>query len=124
MKKYLGVIAAAFLLFEGANAGAAFAGDKFGAVATGSNASYGYSYNYDSQEAAEAAALSYCSNNGSNCAVQVWFANACGAVAKGGGYVGWAYNVDEVAAYNNAIAACSAAGGSNCEFVAGACTDR
>ena len=37
MKKYLGFIAAAFLLIEGVGAGSAFAGDKYGAVATGAN---------------------------------------------------------------------------------------
>ncbi len=124
MKKYLGFIAAAFLLCEGVNAGAAIAQDKFGAVATGSNGAYGYSYNYNSRRAAETAALDYCSDNGSNSRVHLWVKNACGAVAKGGGYVGWAWNVDEDAAYDNAIEACYDAGGSNCKFVAGACTDR
>lgn len=124
MKKYLGFITAAFLLIEGFGVGAALAGDKYGAVATGSDGSYGYAYNLDSQEDAEATALAYCAQNGNNCSSKVWFANACGAVAKGGGYVGWAWNIDAQAAHDNAIQACYSAGGTNCEFVAGACTDR
>ena len=45
MKKYLGFIAATFLLVEGFSAGAAIADDKYGAVATGANGAYGYAYN-------------------------------------------------------------------------------
>jgi Domain of unknown function (DUF4189) len=118
MKKCLGFIAAAFLLAECVGVGAAIAGDKYGAVATGSDGSYGYAYNLDSQAEAEATALSYC---GSDCYVQVWFANACGAVAKGGGSLGWAWNVDKDLAQANALASC---GNGNCEIAVWACTDR
>jgi hypothetical protein len=118
MKKYLGFIAAAFLLIEGVGAGSAFAGDKYGAVATGTNGAYGYAYNYDSRAEAEYAALTNC---GSSCDVQVWFANACGAVAKGGGYLGWAWNVDKDLAQANALASC---GNGSCEIAVWACTDR
>ncbi|MFN8783709.1 MAG: DUF4189 domain-containing protein [Pseudanabaena sp.] len=118
MKKYLGFIAAAFLLIEGVGAGSAFAGDKYGAVATGANGAYGYAYNYDSRAEAEYAALANC---GSSCDVQVWFANACGAVAKGGGYLGWAWNVDKDSAQRNALNSC---GNGSCEMAVWACTDR
>lgn len=118
MKKYLGFVTAAFLLVEGFGAGAALAGDKYGAVATGSGNAYGYAYNYNSQAEAEDAALSQC---GSNCSVKVWFANACGAVAKGGGYLGWAWNADEYAAKAAALESC---GNSSCEIAVWACTDR
>jgi len=118
MKKYLGFIAAAFILVEGVGAGAVIAGDKYGAVATGANDAYGYAYDYNSQEEAEYAALSQC---GSDCSVKVWFANACGAVAKGGGYLGWAWNVDETAAKVNALESC---GNSSCEIAVWACTSR
>ncbi len=118
MKKYLGFIAATFMMVEVFGTGAAIAGDKYGAVATGSGNAYGYAYNYDTQSGAEAAALSEC---GSNCAVQVWFANACGAVAKGGGSLGWAWNADESVAKANALAQC---GNGSCEIAVWACTDR
>lgn len=67
---------------------------------------------------AEYAALANC---GSSCDVQVWFANACGAVAKGGGYLGWAWNVDKDLAQANALASC---GNGSCEIAVWACTDR
>jgi serine/threonine-protein kinase len=118
MKKYLGFIVATFLLVEGFGVGSAIAGDKYGAVATGSDGAYGYAYNYNSQDEAEARALYEC---GSTCSVKVWFANACGAVAKGGGYLGWAWNADETAAKANALAQC---GNSSCEIAVWACTDR
>jgi len=121
MKKYLGFIAATFLLVEGFGVGAAMAGDKYGAIATGANGAYGYSYNYDTREDAENAALYEC---GGTCSVQVWFANACGAVAKGDGATGWAWNANKTAAQNNAVASCYDYGGSNCQIVAWACTDR
>jgi hypothetical protein len=120
MKKYLGFIAAAFLLVEGFGVGAAIAEseDKYGAIATGPNDAYAYSYNYDSGAAAEAAALSQC---GSDCSVKIWFVNACGAVAKGGEHIGWAWNTDATAAQVNALESC---GDSSCEIVTWACTDR
>jgi len=121
MKKYLGFIAATFLLVEVFGAGAAIADDKYGAVATGANGTYGYAYNYDTKDAAVDAALSEC---GDTCTAKVWFANACGAVAKGGGAAGWAWNASETAAKENAVASCYEYGGSSCEVVVWACTDR
>jgi len=121
MKKYLGFIAATFLLVEGFGVGAAVAGDKYGAIATGANGAYGYSYNYDTREDAENAALYEC---GGTCSVQVWFANACGAVAKGGNAVGWAWDASETAAKQNAVDSCYSYGGSSCEIAVWACTDR
>lgn len=121
MKKYLGFIAVTFLLVEGFGVGAALAGDKYGAVATGADGAYGYAYNYNSKEEAVDAALAQC---GSSCTAKVWFANACGAIAKGGNAVGWAWNASETEAKRNAVDSCSSYGGSSCEVAVWACTDR
>jgi hypothetical protein len=118
MKKFLGLIAASCVLLECYGVAAEMPEVKYGAIATGDNGAYGYAYNYRSQVGAQQEALSQC---GSNCSVKVWFANACGAVAKGSGYLGWAWNVEKEAAKDNALANC---GNGSCEIAALTCTDR
>ena len=67
----------------------------------------------------EYAALANCGS--SCCDVQVCFANVCGAVAKGCGSFGWAWNTDKELAQANALASC---GNGSCEIAVWACTDR
>ena len=67
----------------------------------------------------EYAALANCGS--SCCDVQVGFANACGAVAKGDGSLGWAWNADKELAQANALASCD---NGSCEIAVWACTDR
>ena len=118
MKKYLGFVAAAFLLVEGFSAGAAIAGNQFGAVATGAGGAYGWAYNFDNGEDAKAYALSACEGS---CTEVVTFSNGCAAVAKGGGYFGWAAATDEATAKSTALGYC---GDSSCAIQVWACTDH
>ncbi|BBC24016.1 DUF4189 domain-containing protein [Pseudanabaena sp. ABRG5-3] len=118
MKKYLGFIAATFLLAEGFGTGAAIAGSQYGAVATGANGAYGWAYNFDSEEGAKQYALSACEGS---CTEVVTFSNGCAAVAKGGGYFGWAAAADETTAKNNALSYC---GNDSCAIQVWACTDH
>ncbi|NMF57091.1 DUF4189 domain-containing protein [Pseudanabaena yagii] len=118
MKKYLGFIAATFLLVEGFGIGAAIAGSQYGAVATGPNGAYGWAYNFDSAEGAKQYALSACEGS---CTEVVTFSNGCAAVAKGGGYFGWAAATDETTAKNNALGYC---GNDSCAIQVWACTDH
>ncbi|NJM10695.1 MAG: DUF4189 domain-containing protein [Synechococcaceae cyanobacterium SM1_2_3] len=59
--------------------------DKYGAIAfSHATMNYGISYNFDSRQAAEAAAVNYCANNANkptDCQVATWFYNHCGALA-------------------------------------------
>ncbi|MFZ4556142.1 MAG: DUF4189 domain-containing protein [Pseudanabaena sp.] len=102
MKKYLGFIAATFLLVEGIGASAAMAGE-WGAVATGPNRAYGWAVDYPTEEAAKAAALSNCEGG---CTDGVSFHNSCASIATGGGYFGWATSASKSTAISNAINEC------------------
>jgi len=103
MKKYLGFIAATFLLVEGFGAGAAMA-DEWGAVATGPNGAYGWAVNYPTENAAKAAALSNCESGCTDGGVS--FQNSCASIATGGGYFGWATSSSKSTAIEKAIANC------------------
>lgn len=57
----------------------AYSYNYFGSIAINKKTGhYGYSYDYETQEMAEKAALEEC---GKNCEVAVWFQNSCGTVA-------------------------------------------
>lgn len=102
------------------SAGAAFAADMYGAIATNdATGAWGYAYNYPTRAQAEAAALQECGERG--CAVEVWFANACGAVAKDGRTVGWGWSESRAEAEAKALSAC---GSGACKIEVWACTDR
>lgn len=99
---------------------AASAEDMYGAIATSDETgSWGYAYNYTSRAQAEAAALQQCGEAG--CQVEVWFANACGAVAKDGRNVGWGWAESRAEAEAKAISGC---GSGACKVEVWACTDR
>lgn len=101
-------------------ASAASAEDMYGAIATSDETgAWGYAYNYPSQSQAEAAALQECGERG--CQVEVWFANACGAVAKDGRNVGWGWAESRAEAEAKAVSAC---GTGTCRIEVWACTDR
>jgi hypothetical protein len=103
MKKYLGFIAATFLLVEGFSAGAAIAGE-WGAVATGANGAYGWAVDYPTEQAAIDAAFSSC--NGTCTDGGVSFKNTCAAVATSSGYLGWAAAPTRAAAESAALSQC------------------
>ena len=70
---------------QGSGAGQAPHVRKYGAIAlSASTVEYGFSYNFDSQERAEEAALTYCYSNANkprDCKVLVWFYDACASLA-------------------------------------------
>ncbi|MFB2983791.1 DUF4189 domain-containing protein [Microseira sp. BLCC-F43] len=120
MKKRLGIFALALVLAEGLTGGAAFAAlDNYGAIATSDSGAWGYGYNYPTRAQAERAALEECGEAG--CEIQVWFKNACGAVAKDGTNLGWAWAQSREEAEANAVSEC---GTGACQVVTWACTDR
>lgn len=100
--------------------GAALAEDMYGAIATSDETgAWGYGYNYPSRAQAESAALQQCGE--SDCEVDVWFKNACGAVAKDGKTVGWGWAEDRTEAEAKALSSC---GSGACRVETWACTDR
>ena len=103
MKKYLGFIAATFLLVEGFGAGAAIAGE-WGAVATGQGDAFGWAVNYPTEQAAIDAAMSSCNGDCSDGGVS--FKNTCAAVATGDGIIGWAGAPTRAAAESAALSEC------------------
>lgn len=118
--KVYGVAFLAMLQVGSAGVASANTGDQYGAIATSSSGRWGYSYNFSSRSKAEAKALKECGDQ--DCRIQVWFKNACGAVAKDdNGSLGWAWNVDIDEAKDDAISSC---GTGTCEIVTWACTDR
>ncbi|EKQ69786.1 hypothetical protein OsccyDRAFT_2431 [Leptolyngbyaceae cyanobacterium JSC-12] len=102
------------------SASAAQGEDMYGAIATDDETgSWGYAYNYPTRAQAEAEALKECGEQG--CQVEVWFANACGAVAKDGNTVGWGRAESRAEAEAKALSAC---GTGACKVEVWACTDR
>jgi hypothetical protein len=96
--------------------------DNFGAIAfSQSSGAHGWSYDFGSRWAAEDAALRQC---GGDCSVVVWFRNACGALAVGGGNAygtGWSASRHEAEAI--ALSNCYQHSGS-CSIRRWACTTR
>jgi|JFJP01.1.fsa_nt_gi hypothetical protein len=128
MKKYLGFIAATFLLVEVFGAGAAIADDKYGSVAANDDRSnYGVANNHSDPSQADYEALANCSGN---CSIVMRYSNTCVAISKGDGVLGWAGEVDTPEdAVNAAQNACEAYAdqrgtGGTCATVFSACTDR
>jgi serine/threonine-protein kinase len=102
------------------SASAASAQDMYGAIATNdATGAWGYSYNYPTRAQAEANALQECGEQG--CKVDVWFVNACGAVAKDGRMVGWGWAETRSEAEAQAVSAC---GSGACKVQVWACTTR
>lgn len=112
-----GISIAACQVFSATAAGAK---DMYGAIATNDETgAWGYAYNYPTQAQAEAAALRKCGED--DCKVDVWFANACGAVAKDDRTLGWGWAKTRAEAEAQALSAC---GTGACEVKVWACTDR
>jgi hypothetical protein len=103
-------------------AGNASAADNYGAIAfSQTTGNWGYTYDYGSRGSAEQGALNKC---GGGCSVVLWFKNACGALATGGGNgygTGWAGTRGR--AQGIAMSNCRARA-HGCGIVAWACTTR
>ncbi len=99
--------------------GAAFARDCCGAIAVSDSGAYGYSHDFPTRAQAESFALRECGDGDRE--VEVWYRNACGAVAMDDEYVGSSWADTRVEAEAEAIAD---RGTGACEVLAWACTSR
>lgn len=115
MKKYLGFIAATFLLVEGFSAGAAIA-NEWGAVGIGPNGAYGWAVDFEKEQDAINYAVSACQGECRGFS----FSNSCAAIAKGGGYIGWAQAPSKSTAQAIALEQCG--NSSSCEIQVWGCT--
>lgn len=95
--------------------------ENYGAIAITQNAEvWGYSYDYPTREQAEKRALEECGQ--ADCRVQIWFKNACGAIAKDeGGNLGWAWADTREQAEAEAVSACA---NGSCRIETWVCTTR
>ncbi len=122
MKKRFGLLSTVMLITNSL-IGSAIAQipDSYGAIATTPNAeAWGYSYDHATQAEAERHALEKCGQ--SDCQIQVWFKNACGAVAKDEqGNLGWAWAKTQKQAEAEAISTC---GTGTCKVETWVCTTR
>jgi hypothetical protein len=112
------VSAAAALGVLAVAAGPAFA---WGALAVDQDGDrYGWSAEYDNEDAARRRALNEC---GPTCRWSMTFRNICASYARDAesGTWGWSEGVTRAAAERNAIAQCRGAGGSSCRIIVWAC---
>jgi serine/threonine-protein kinase len=98
----------------------------YGAIAYGkSSLRYGYSFDAGSRYDAESRALSEC--GAADCAVVVWFVNACGALARSThGQIGWGWAATREQAESIALGYCEKESGGRypCSVLVWACTSR
>jgi serine/threonine-protein kinase len=120
-KQHFLFISASILVLEGLMAGVAIAQqDRYGAIATSASGGWGYAYDYPTRQQAEQKALKECGK--SDCQVQVWFKNACGAVVKDPqGNLGWGWATTREQAEASALSGC---GTGTCRIQVRACTTR
>ena len=86
----------------------AVAADYYGAIAySPSKRAHGWSKDHPSRKGAEKAALAGCTKHAPDCAVVLWFTNACGSLALGPKGAGWAWNTKQEEADRAALSACA-----------------
>lgn len=121
MKQRFFWISACVLIAQGLLTGIALAQrDNYGAIATSKSGVWGYGFDYPTREQAEQRALKECGK--SDCQIQVWFKNACGAVAKDPqGNLGWGWSASREQAEANALSGCATGA---CKIQVWACTTR
>ena len=97
---------------------------NFGAIAYGrKSGAWGTSYRWNSRAEAERVAVRNCAPHGNDCAVAVWFRDACGAVATGGGRTTfWGIGDGIGAARAAALGKCRTGGGGGCTIAVSACS--
>jgi len=102
---------------------AAFAQDYYGAIAySPRSGAHGWASNHPSRKAAENVALSNCRKHAPDCKTQVWFKNACGALATGKGGFGTAWGSVPNAVDDEALKLC-AKHAKECAVVRRVCSD-
>ena len=100
-----------------------FAQDYYGAIAySASSGAHGWSFNHPTRSAAEKVALTNCRTLAPDCKTQVWFMNACGALATGDGGFGTAWGNPQKAADAEALKLC-AKHAKRCTIVRRVCSD-
>ena len=100
-------------------------GDDYGAIAYSRHSGkYGYATRGHSREDAEERAMRDC--HASDCKVEVWFKNQCGALATAnhGEVTGWAHDSDLRIAKENALRNCDEHGGHHCSILIFACASK
>jgi serine/threonine-protein kinase len=113
----IGVALAGVLLLLGCQTPS---GDRYGALAVSDlTQRWGSSHDLATQDSAEEAALRHC--NADDCRVVVWFADACGAIARGPDYVAWGLGMTRQEAEEAVLADCEAEG---CEVIGFSCSTR
>ena len=98
----------------------------FGETAQGKGVAYGFSWNFDSKDAAHAEAVNACiSSGGTDCVQLAWFQNGCGALAidQYGNAQGKA-GMSSEQAEARALRTCEGAGEGGCNIVGSACAER
>jgi hypothetical protein len=86
----------------------AIGADYFGAIAySPTKRAHGWAKDHPSRKAAEKAALAGCTKHAPDCAIVLWFTNACGSLALGPKGAGWAWDVVQEKADRAALNACS-----------------
>jgi serine/threonine-protein kinase len=96
--------------------------DNWGSIAySTSTGRYGFAYDYPTQSQAINAAVERCRVR--DCKAVVWFANSCGAFAKGDGAYGWGIGDSRAVAESKALAECRKRGG-GCHIIQWTCTTR
>jgi hypothetical protein len=97
--------------------------EYYGAIAYSlGTGAHGWASNHPSRAAAEKAALSHCRKHAKDCKVQVWFVNACGALAVGADGFGTAWGNPQKAADDEAFKLC-AKHSKACAVVRRVCSD-
>lgn len=110
-------------LFLGAAPALAESGE-WGALAISERSTaYGFSYDYETQEAATARALEECAKNARDCRVHTTFRNTCLVVAGSvDGPFGWAWGGREDTREQRAVDQCRQRGAGNCKVVQRICS--
>ncbi|SOE08316.1 uncharacterized protein DUF4189 [Hoeflea halophila] len=120
----IGIQATLALAFVIMGASSAVSADNFGAIAfSKSTGAYGYSYDHQSRQNAEAVAMNECRSRSRGCKVAIWFKNACGSVAIGPNGWGSAWAGSRGNAERAALSNCSKHT-RNCKVLAWTCTTR
>lgn len=95
----------------------------WGAIAySRSDKAFGYSFEHEDEATARRVAMEKCRTRGTACVVEAAFRSACGAVAEGGGRVGWGVDRTRQAAEQRALSECAKTGARGCEIQAWVCS--
>jgi hypothetical protein len=94
------------------------------AISTSTGA-FGYGFNYDTQDHADARALVECRKHAQDCRVYARFYRNCMALARGGNNAfGWAIGFPDDERPERALNACAAQNGTDCRVVRTFCSGK